>query len=79
MWQTVGSSIKKKELYGLPLFKQMVDCMKSFPMNHEDIKQSVKVIQAVMKEVESRQNYLIFPKGTRSRKGNQMLESIMAV
>lgn len=68
------AAVLKKELYDIPFMKQIVDCTKSFPMNREDIKQSMKVIQAVIKEVENGRNYLIFPEGTRSRNGNQMLE-----
>ena len=66
--------VLKKELYHFPLLKQMVDCTKSYPMDREDIRQSMQVIQAVTKEVEKGRNYLIFPEGTRSKKGNRMLE-----
>lgn len=66
--------VLKKELYKIPLLKQMVDCTKSYPMDREDIRQSMKVIQAVAEEVKSGRNYLIFPEGTRSKNKNQMLE-----
>lgn len=68
------AAVLKKELYKLPLLKQMVDCTKSYPMDREDIRQSMQVIQAVTKEVEKGRNYLIFPEGTRSKQGNKMLE-----
>lgn len=68
------AAVLKKELYELPLLKQMVDCTKSYPMDREDIRQSMEVIRAVTKEVKNGRNYLIFPEGTRSKKGNQMLE-----
>lgn len=68
------AAVLKKELYKLPLLKQMVDCTKSYPMDREDIRQSMEVIQAVTKEVKSGRNYLIFPEGTRSKNENQMLE-----
>lgn len=68
------AAVLKKELYKIPLLKQMVECTKSFPMDREDIRQSMEVIQAVTKEVKAGRNYLIFPEGTRSKKGNQMLE-----
>lgn len=68
------AAVLKKELYRLPLIKQMADCTKSFPMDREDIRQSMQVILSVAKEVENGRNYLIFPEGTRSKKGNQMLE-----
>ncbi len=43
-------------------------------MNRDEIGQSMKVIQAVTEEVKDGRNYLIFPEGTRSKNGNQMLE-----
>lgn len=68
------AAVLKKELYKLPFLKQMVDCTKSFPMDREDIRQSMQVIQSVTKEVKNGRNYLIFPEGTRSKNGNRMLE-----
>ncbi|MGN0386807.1 MAG: lysophospholipid acyltransferase family protein [Lachnospiraceae bacterium] len=68
------AAVLKKELYKLPLIKQMADCTKSFPMDREDIRQSMQVILSVTKEVQNGRNYLIFPEGTRSKEGNQMLE-----
>ena len=52
----------------------MALCTHSYHMDREDVRQSMKVIQSVIKEVEQGNNYLIFPEGTRSRKGNEMLE-----
>lgn len=43
-------------------------------MDRDDIRQSMQVIQATIKEVKNGRNYLIFPEGTRSKKGNEMLE-----
>lgn len=68
------AAVLKKELYKIPLLKQMVDCTKSYPMDREDVRQSMKVIQAVTKEVENGRNILIFPEGTRSKKKNTLLE-----
>ena len=64
----------KKELSNLPLLKQIIACTKSFPMDREDVRQSLTVIQNVTKEVQEGRNYVIFPEGTRSKSGNQMLE-----
>ena len=64
----------KKELKNTPLLKQIFACTKSFAMDREDVRQSLTVIQAVTKEVQSGRNYVIFPEGTRSKLGNQMLE-----
>lgn len=68
------AAVLKKELADIPFLKQIKECTKSFPMDREDIKQSMEVILNVIKEVKKGRNYLIFPEGTRSRKGNRMLE-----
>lgn len=65
-------AVLKKELYDIPFLHQVAICTKSFPMDREDVRQSLTVIQSVIREVKAGQNYLIFPEGTRSRNGNQM-------
>lgn len=67
-------AVLKKELYNIPFLNQIALCTKSFAMDREDVRQSLTVIQNVTKEVEAGRNYLIFPEGTRSRNGNEMLE-----
>ena len=67
-------AVLKKELKDVPLIKQICSCTKSFPMDREDVRQSLTVIQNVTREVTEGRNYLIFPEGTRSKLGNQMLE-----
>lgn len=68
------AAVLKKELYKIPFMKQIVDCTKSYPMDRDDIRQSMEVIKAVTQEVKDGKNYLIFPEGTRSKKGNKLLE-----
>lgn len=65
--------VYKKEIRSVPLLKQIYACTKSFAMDREDARQSLQVIQAVTEEVKQGRNYLIFPEGTRSRNGNQLL------
>ncbi len=67
-------AVLKKELAEIPFIKQVKDCTRSFPMDRENLKQSMEVIVNVIKEVKKGRNYLIFPEGTRSKKGNQMVE-----
>ena len=67
-------AILKKELKDIPFLKQVIACTKSFAMDREDVRQSLTVIQSVIKEVNSGRNYLIFPEGTRSKSSNDMLE-----
>ena len=66
--------VLKKEIYNVPFIHQVALCTKSYPMDREDVRQSLKVIQAVTEEVKNGRNYLIFPEGTRSKLGNEMLD-----
>ena len=65
-------AVLKKELQGIPFVQQIIDCTKSYPMDRADVRQSLTVIQSVTEEVKNGRNYLIFPEGTRSKKGNVM-------
>lgn len=66
--------VLKKELANIPFIRQVCQCTKSFAMDREDVRQSLTVIRSVTEEVEKGRPYVIFPEGTRSRKGNAMLE-----
>ena len=71
--QPLGA-VLKKELKDIPFLKQIIACTKSFPMDREDVRQSLTVIKSVIEEVEAGRNYLIFPEGTRSKSTNDLLE-----
>ena len=66
--------VYKKELRNVPLLTEIYRCTNSFAMDREDVRQSLTVIQAVTKQVQSGRSYVIFPEGTRSKKGNEMNE-----
>ena len=66
------AAVLKKELKNVPLLKQVIACTHSFPMDREDVRQSLTVIQAVTEEVKKGRAYIIFPEGTRSKTGNTM-------
>lgn len=68
------SPVIKQELLSIPFVKQIFICLESLPMNREDVRQSIKVIQEAADRVKRKENCLIFPEGTRSRKGNELLE-----
>ena len=68
------AAVLKKELEGVPFVEQIRRCTKSYCMDREDLRQSMTVINNVIKEVKNGRNFLIFPEGTRSRKGNEMLD-----
>ncbi|MBQ2900428.1 MAG: 1-acyl-sn-glycerol-3-phosphate acyltransferase [Agathobacter sp.] len=68
------AAVLKKELNEIPFLKQIVQCTHSYPMDRDDVRQSMKVIQSVAKELEDGRNIIIFPEGTRSKDGNNMGE-----
>lgn len=68
------AAVLKKELDEIPFLHEIVQCTKSYPMDREDVRQSMKVIMGVSKEIQEGRNFLIFPEGTRSKDGNEMLE-----
>lgn len=65
-------AVYKKELRKIPVLEDIMKVTRSFSMDREDVRQSLQVIQAVTQEVKNGRNYLIFPEGTRSKKGNVM-------
>ena len=69
---TPFSVVAKKEVGNVPFLRQVFACMKAYIMDREDIRQSMQIILNVTKEVKNGRNYLIFPEGTRSRRGNQV-------
>ena len=68
------SVVAKKEVENVQFLKQVFKCMKAYTMDRSDVRQAMKVITAVSKEVENGRNYLIFPEGTRSKNGNHVQE-----
>jgi 1-acyl-sn-glycerol-3-phosphate acyltransferase len=68
------SVVAKKEVGNVPFLKQVFACMRASLMDREDVRQSLGVICHVAEEVEKGGNYLIFPEGTRSKKGNEIGE-----
>lgn len=67
------SAVFKKELKDIILIREIAACTHAFAMDRENVRQSMEVIQNVTKEVLKGRNYLIFPEGTRSKMGNEML------
>ena len=68
------SVVAKKEIANIQFLKQVFACMKAYMIDRDDIKQSLHVIINVTNEVKKGRNYLIFPEGTRSKNGNELLE-----
>lgn len=68
------SFVIKKEASNIILLKQIVRALGAYAMDRDDIRQSMKVINAVTEDVKQGKNFLIFAEGTRSRQGNKLLD-----
>ncbi len=68
------SVVSKKEVAKIPLLRSVFKVDKAIFIDREDVKQSLQVIMQVAKEVSSGRNFVIFPEGTRSKKGNMVGE-----
>ncbi|HEX3077454.1 MAG TPA: lysophospholipid acyltransferase family protein [Lachnospiraceae bacterium] len=68
------AAIMKKEVKDIILLKQVIKLLQCQIIDREDIKQSMKVIHNMAKEVQTGRNFVIFAEGTRSKKGNQIGE-----
>lgn len=64
------SYIAKKEIGKLPIVFQWMKLIDCLFMDRDDIRQSLKVIQAAQKLLEEGKNVGVFPEGTRSEDGN---------
>ncbi len=68
------ATVSKKEVENVFFLKQVFLILQSKFIDREDVRQTMKIMMEVTKEVKEGRNYLIFPEGTRSRNGNQIQE-----
>ena len=73
-WDKILCAVYKIELKDVPLVKQIAASTKSYAMDRSDVRQSLTVIQGCTEQLKAGRNVLIFPEGTRSKKGNVMGE-----
>lgn len=66
------SVVAKIEVKDIPFLKQVFAILKAKMMDRDNVRQSLNIIQEVTEEVKGGKNYLIFPEGTRSKKGNEV-------
>lgn len=64
----------KKEAYNIILIKQVIDVFRGLTLDREDPRDGIRVIKEIVSAVTSGRNFVIFPEGTRSRNGNQLLD-----
>lgn len=68
------SVVYKTELKDIPFLKQLFACVQALPLERDNPKQGVLVIQRVSEEVKSGRNFMIFAEGTRSKNKNTLLD-----
>ena len=68
------SVVPKQEVAHIQFLKQVFACMKAYAIDRDDVKQAMKVIIQVTKEVKEGRNYLIFAEGTRTKDPNHVHE-----
>lgn len=68
------SAVAKKEVENVIFLKQVFQCIRAYMIDRNDVKQAMKVIINVTKEVIAGRNYVIFAEGTRSKNGNNTLD-----
>lgn len=69
----IGAVIKKEAANWI-LVKQVVRLLDGISMDRSDIRASMEVIKQMSDEVKNGRNFVIFPEGTRSRDGNNILD-----
>lgn len=66
--------VMKKEIENQWFIKKIIKLLQAQIIDRDDIRQSMGVINTMTKEVKVGRNYVIFAEGTRSRKGNELLD-----
>ena len=68
------TTISKKEVQNVFFLKQIFLMLQSRFIDREDVRQSMRVMMEVTKDIKAGRNYLLFAEGTRSRNKNNILE-----
>ncbi len=64
------SMVMRKDLEKVILLKQVMKAMDGKAIDRDDVRQGLKIINEMADEMKKGRNFLIFPEGTRSKKGN---------
>lgn len=67
------SVVTKTEARNIRLLRRVFDALDALTINRDDVRESMKVIIQMAENVSKGTNYVIFPEGTRSRNGNNLL------
>ncbi len=62
--------VMKKEVRNKPIVKSVAKATGSLTIDRDDLRQSMEVINTMIKEVKKGRNFIIFPEGTRNKNKN---------
>lgn len=68
------SVVMKKETQKIFILRKFLSLLQGQVIDREDVRQSMRVIMNMTKEVKEGRNYVIFAEGTRSKHGNEVQE-----
>lgn len=68
------TAVVKIELKNVIVVKSVIKSLNAKAMDRSNLRASMKIMKQVTNEIKEGINYIIFPEGTRSKKGNEMLE-----
>lgn len=66
--------VVKKEAADIILVKQVIRLLRGLSMDRKDTRGALKLINQITEEVKQGRKYVIFPEGTRSKNGNEILD-----
>lgn len=64
----------KKEVSNVILVKQVIALLRGIPMDRNDVREALSIINRMTEDVKAGKNYVIFAEGTRSKEGNRILK-----
>ncbi len=67
-------AVMKQELLSTFMVKNVLNMLDFVAIDRNNLRTSMRVIKQVTREMQEGMTYLIFPEGTRSKNGNQLLE-----
>lgn len=67
-------AIIKKELTSVILIKDVIKMLEYVPLDRKNVRDGARVIKYASSEVAKGQNFFVFPEGTRSKDGNNILD-----
>ena len=67
-------TVMKKEVKDIFLLKQIIVLLQAEVIDREDLRQSMQIITNMTRRVKAGEIFVIFAEGTRSKKGNELLE-----